>query len=391
MNRALLTINAGSSSIKFALFRADDLHVIVSGQVERIGSEPKFIAHDGTGREIKSRSWPQGVARSYEEIFDDLLKWVEAHLGRAKLAGVGHRVVHGGRNLTQPVILTPDVLAEIETLIPLAPLHQPHSVHAIKAITGLRPNLPQVACFDTAFHRGHAPVTRYFALPRELSDSGIERYGFHGLSYEFIAARLAEIDPALAAGRVVAAHLGNGASLCAINNGHSVDSTMGFTAVDGLPMGTRCGTLDPGVILYLQQSRGMNADDIEELIYKKSGLLGVSGISADMRTLLESDNPHAAEAVDMFCFRIARETAALATAMGGVDAIVFTAGIGEKSPQVRSRACAYLHWLGVEIDEDANARSTQRINTLASKIRILVVATDEESVIARHTARLLAV
>jgi acetate kinase len=390
MSRALLTINAGSSSIKFALFRADDLHVIVTGQVERIGGEPKFEAHDGTGREIKSRSWPQGASRSYEEIFDDLLKWVEAHLGRAQLVGVGHRVVHGGRNLTKPVILTPDVVAEIENLIPLAPLHQPHSVHAIKAITGLRPHLPQIACFDTAFHRGHAPATRFFALPRELSDSGIERYGFHGLSYEFIAGRLAEIDPALAAGRIVAAHLGSGASLCAINNGRSVDSTMGFTAVDGLPMGTRCGTLDPGVILYLQQSRGMNADDIEELIYKKSGLLGVSGISADMRTLLESDNPHAAEAVDMFCFRIARETAALATAMGGVDAIVFTAGIGEKSPQVRSRACAYLKWLGVEIDEDANTKSTQRINTLASKIRILVVPTDEEAVIARHTAALLA-
>jgi acetate kinase len=364
--------------------------MMVSGQVERIGSEPKFAAHDATGREIKSRSWPHGASRSYEEIFDDLLQWVEAHLGRAKLTAVGHRVVHGGRSLTQPMRLTPEVVAEIEKLVPLAPLHQPHSLHAINAVTKLRPELPQIACFDTAFHRGHAPETRFFALPRALSESGIERYGFHGLSYEFIAGRLAEIDPALAAGRIVAAHLGNGASLCAIQNGRSVDTTMGFTAVDGLPMGTRSGALDPGVILYLQQSRGMSTGDIEDLIYHKSGLLGVSGISADMRTLLESTDPHAAEAVELFCFRIARETAALATAMGGLDAIVFTAGIGEKSPQVRSRACAHLNWLGVEIDEDANAKSTQRINTLASKIRVLVVPTDEEEVIARHTAAVVA-
>jgi acetate kinase len=253
----------------------------------------------------------------------------------------------------------------------------------------LRPNLRQVACFDTAFHRGHADDVRHYALPRELSASGIERYGFHGLSYEFIAGRLHDIAPDLAAGHVVAAHLGNGASLCALRAGKSVDSTMGFTAVDGLPMGTRCGAIDPGVILYLQLARGMDAAAIEDLIYNRSGLLGVSGVSSDMRKLLESADPHAAEAVEMFCYRIACATAAMATAAGGLDGIVFTAGIGEKAPQVRARACEHLAWLGVKLDAEANAGNLRRISAADSQVTVLVVPTDEEAMIARHTAALL--
>ncbi len=390
MTSALLTINAGSSSIKFAVFTVGAaLKVTVSGQVERIGTAPRFIAHDAATGAVSSRSWPQGAARSYEDIFDDLLKWVDAHLDGAELMGVAHRVVHGGQHLAAPVIVTPSVISEIEALIPLAPLHQPHSLHAIRTLAALRPKLPQVACFDTAFHRGHAAAVRHYALPRDLTDSGIERYGFHGLSYEFIAGRLREIDPNLAAGSVVAAHLGNGASLCALRGGKSMDSTMGFTAVDGLPMGTRCGAIDPGVILYLQQARGMSTDDIEALIYNKSGLLGVSGISSDMRKLLESDDPHAAEAVDMFCYRIAGAVAAMATAAGGLDAIVFTAGIGEKAPLVRQRVGAQLGWLGVAIDKEANARNAQTISTPDSKVTVLVLQTDEEGMIARHALKLL--
>jgi acetate kinase len=389
MASALLTINAGSSSIKFALFNASGpLQLVVSGQVERIGTAPRFIAHEAATGAVSSRSWPQGAARSYEDIFDDLLKWVEAHLDGAKLIGVGHRVVHGGQLLAAPVIVTPAIIDAIEALIPLAPLHQPHSLHAIRMLAQLRPDLRQVACFDTAFHRGHADAVRHYALPRDLTESGIERYGFHGLSYEFIAERLGVLEPALAAGSVVAAHLGNGASLCALRAGKSLDSTMGFTAVDGLPMGTRCGAIDPGVILYLQQTRGMDAAAIENLIYNRSGLLGVSGISSDMRKLLECEDPHAQEAVDMFCYRIACATAAMATAAGGLDALVFTAGIGEKAPQVRARACAHLAWLGVVLDADANNRNAQRISAADSRVVVLVVPTDEEAMIARHALEL---
>jgi acetate kinase len=390
MTSALLTINAGSSSIKFAVFSVGSaLKVRVSGQVERIGTAPRFIAHDAASGAVSSRSWPHGAARSYEDIFDDLLKWVEAHLAGAELVGVGHRVVHGGQHLAAPVVVTPSVIDDIEALIPLAPLHQPHSLHAIRTLAKLRPDLPQVACFDTAFHRGHADAVRHYALPRDLSDSGIERYGFHGLSYEFIAGRLRDIEPGLAAGSVVVAHLGNGASLCALRDGKSVDTTMGFTAVDGLPMGTRCGAIDPGVILYLQQARGMSAGDIETLIYSRSGLLGVSGVSSDMRKLLASSEPHAAEAVEMFCYRIACATAAMATAAGGLDALVFTAGIGEKAAQVRARVCALLAWLGVALDDAANLGNARRISSPQSKVAVLVVPTDEESMIARHAWELV--
>jgi acetate kinase len=392
MSDALLTINAGSSSIKFALFTlAGDAppQQIVGGSVEKIGSAPHFFAHDTAGAEIGAKQWPANADTSHEDVLAFLLPWIETHLGQARLVAVGHRVVHGGRKLAEPVLITPSVLAELESLVPLAPLHEPHNISAIRAVASVRPKLPQVACFDTAFHRTMPDVARRFALPRDLTESGIERYGFHGLSYEYIAGALRERAPALAAGRVVVAHLGNGASLCALRNGRSMDTTMGFTALDGLMMGTRCGAIDPGVLLYLQQARGMEVAAIEDLLYHRSGLLGVSGISADMRTLIASDDPHAAAAIELFCWRIARETSALTAALGGLDGIVFTAGIGEHVATVRDMACAHLAWLGVAIDGDANARGETRISTTASRVTVLVIPTDEEAMIARHTRDVL--
>ena len=392
MSDALLTINAGSSSIKFALFTlAGDAppQQIVGGSVEKIGSAPHFFAHDTAGAEIGAKQWPANADTSHEDVLAFLLPWIETHLGQARLVAVGHRVVHGGRKLAEPVLITPSVLAELESLVPLAPLHEPHNISAIRAVASVRPKLPQVACFDTAFHRTMPDVARRFALPRDLTESGIERYGFHGLSYEYIAGALRERAPALAAGRVVVAHLGNGASLCALRNGRSMDTTMGFTALDGLMMGTRCGAIDPGVLLYLQQARGMEVAAIEDLLYHRSGLLGVSGISADMRTLIASDDPHAAAAIELFCWRIARETSALTAALGGLDGIVFTAGIGEHVATVRDMACAHLAWLGVAIDGDANARGETRISTTASHVTVLVIPTDEEAMIARHTRDVL--
>ena len=283
-----------------------------------------------------------------------------------------------------------DCLAALDALCPLAPLHQPHNLAAIRAVAALRPGLTQIACFDTSFHRRQPLVATRFALPLSYEEEGIRRYGFHGLSYEFIAHRLKELDPALAAGRVIAAHLGNGASLCAMSNGNSVDTTMGFTALDGLVMGTRCGTIDPGVILYLLQQKDVPVAEVEDLLYHRSGLAGVSGISSDMRALLASDDPHAAEAIDLFVYRLARETGALASSLGGVDGIVFTAGIGEHAAEIRSRACARLRWLGIEIDEEANRRNDAVVSAPTSRVVVRVVPTDEEAMIARYAAQLLA-
>ena len=385
MPDAILTLNAGSSSIKFALFAGDASQPFVRGQIERLGDAPHFIARDGSGTVIGERHWTAPSQGTHAAALAVLLPWIESHMGAARLAAAGHRVVHGGRDLAAPTPVSPDVLTALDALVPLAPLHQPHNLHAIRALSDLRPGLPQIACFDTAFHRSQSATVRRYALPRALSDAGIERYGFHGLSYEYIAHALRGIDPALAGGRVVAAHLGNGASLCALLAGRSADTTMGFTALDGLPMGTRCGALDPGVILYLQQVLGMAPDQIADLLYHRSGLLGVSGISSDMRALLASSAPHAAEAVDLFCFRIARETAAMATAMGGLDGIVFTAGIGEHAPAIRARVCAQLAWLGVALDDAANAAGAQLISAASSRVAVLRVPTDEEAMIARHT------
>jgi acetate kinase len=389
MTDAILTLNAGSSSIKFSLFevRGEDLACTADGEIEGIGTHPHFFARAGD-KVVAERRWPAGDGLTHEVFLGELLAWAEGHLGDSRLAAVGHRIVHGGAEFAAPVRLDADILARLEALSPLAPLHQPHNLAAVRAVTRARPAIPQVACFDTAFHRGHAAEVDRFGLPREWEAKGVRRYGFHGLSYEFIAQRMRELDPALAAGRMIVAHLGNGASLCAIHDGKSVDTTMGFTALDGLVMGTRCGSLDPGVILYLEQAEGLAAKDVEDMLYKRSGLLGVSQIDSDMRTLLASDDPRASEAVDLFVFRIVREIGALAASMGGVDGVVFTAGIGEHAPEIRRRVCERLGWLGGVLDAAANAAGG-RINGVRSRLAVWAIPTNEELTIARHTRDLV--
>jgi acetate kinase len=312
------------------------------------------------------------------------LDWIEAELGAESLVGIGHRVVHGGRNFVEPVCLTAEVIDTLERLTPLAPLHQPRSLAPIRALAALRPQCVQIGCFDTAFHQAIDATVRRFALPRKYEEEGVVRYGFHGLSYEHIAGRLAEISPGLAAARTVVAHLGNGASLCAIRNSRSVDTTMGFSALDGLVMGTRCGAIDPGVLFYLLLEKGLPPADLEQLLYKQSGLLGVSGISGDMRTLSESEEAHAREAIELFVFRAARETAALANTLGGLDCLVFTAGIGEHSAPIREAICEKLRWLGVRIDAHANEAHAELISNSDSSVEVRVIPTDEEFVIAHH-------
>ncbi|SMH60814.1 acetate/propionate family kinase [Azospirillum agricola] len=392
-SKAILVINAGSSSLKFTLFRDSgqgDPVVAVNGQISGIGTAPVFEAKDAERRPLASKAWQAGEASDRTALLRHLLDWIEERLEGATLVAAGHRVVHGGVRHAAPVLVTPAVLEELEGLVPLAPLHQPHNLAAMRALAEAHPELPQVACFDTAFHRGQPWQAGMFAIPRELTDEGVRRYGFHGLSYEYIARRLPEIAPELADGRVVVAHLGSGASMCAIHAGRSVDSTMGFTALDGLPMGTRCGAIDPGVLIYLMRQKGLDAGAIEKLLYNRSGLLGVSGVSNDMRALLESADPHAEEAVELFCFRIAKETGGLASSMGGIDALVFTAGIGERSSPVRARVGDKLAWLGVTIDEAANTANAVKISTADSRIPVYVIPTDEERMIALHTRNALA-
>jgi acetate kinase len=388
MTDAVLTLNAGSSSIKFALFEVGSGHLLAlasRGEIETIESAPHFIARDARGKVLTERHWSQDQT-DFQSLVETVIGWAEEHLEGDALRAVGHRVVHGGTHFDKPCVATPEVLQTLDALTPLAPLHQPHNLAPIRAIAKARPRLPQVACFDTAFHRTMPAVATRFALPREWEEQGVRRYGFHGLSYEYIARKLRELDPGLVSGRVITAHLGNGASLCAMRDGRSVDTTMGFTALDGLVMGTRCGDLDPGVILYLEQQRGMDARKIEHMLYRDSGLLGVSGgIASDMRELLASDDPRAREAVELFVFRIAREVGALASSMGGLDGLVFTAGIGEHAPPIRERVCARLDWLGVELDTAANARDAGTISASGSRIKVRVIPTDEEAMIARHT------
>ncbi|MDQ2106072.1 acetate/propionate family kinase [Azospirillum isscasi] len=389
---AILVINAGSSSLKFSVFRetgAGAVQAAINGQISGIGTEPRFEAKDAAKRPLAERAWTAGEPSDRTALLAFLLGWIEERLEGAKLLAAGHRVVHGGTRHAAPVLLTPAVMEELEGFIPLAPLHQPHNLAAIRALAEAHPELPQVACFDTAFHRGQPWQAQMFAIPRELTDEGVRRYGFHGLSYEYIARRLPELAPDLADGRVVVAHLGSGASMCAIHAGRSVDSTMGFTALDGLPMGTRCGNIDPGVLIYLMRQKGMGADAIEKLLYNKSGLLGVSGVSNDMRALLDSADPHAQEAVELFCFRIAKETGALAASMGGIDALVFTAGIGERSAPVRARVGDKLAWLGVVLDPAANEANGPLISAPDSRIPVYVIPTDEEQMIALHTRKAL--
>jgi acetate kinase len=390
MREPILVINAGSSSIKFSVFEtaADrSLSPRAHGQVEGIGTSPHLEVVDPKGNKLADGPV---ATDGYADAIAAIRDWFAAHGGNeAGFDGVGHRVVHGGSTYSKPVLIDSHVMAVLESLIPLAPLHQPHHIAAIRAISVIYPKVPQVACFDTAFHRNQPPLAQEFAIPRELTAKGIRRYGFHGLSYEYIVSALPKFMPDCANGKLVVAHLGNGASMCAIDRGQSVASTMGFTAVDGLPMGTRTGALDPGVILYLLQHERMDAKAIEDLIYDRSGLLGVSGISNDMRTLLASHAPSAKEAVDLFIYRIGRELGSLAAALGGLDAFVFTAGIGEHAAAVRAGACRAAHWLGIILDEEANAKGGPRISSPDSAVSAWVIPTDENLMIARHTRRLL--
>jgi acetate kinase len=394
MPNAILALNAGSSSIKFALFeitRANEVHLASKGEIEGIGTAPHFIARDRGGKTLTEKHWAGGPSADHEALLSPLLDWIEGHLGQDSLTAVGHRVVHGGRDFSKPVRIDATVVQRLDRLTPLAPLHQPHSLSPIRAILTLRPSLPQVACFDTAFHHTMPAVAARIALPREYEKEGVRRYGFHGLSYEYIARMLRETAPDLAAGRSVIAHLGNGASLCAMRDGRSIDTTMSFTALDGLVMGTRCGGIDPGVVLYMLQQKHLSPHDVEQVLYTRSGLLGVSGISSDMRGLLASSDPRAAEAIELFVFRIARETAALVGMLGGLDGFVFTAGIGEHSAEIRAAVCERLGWLGVVLDSDANARHATRIASPQSRVDVRVIPTDEEAMIARHTLETLTI
>jgi acetate kinase len=390
---AIVVLNAGSSSIKFSLFaeRSRELELVARGQAEGIYTAPHFTAKDAAGKPAGEKRWDAGTKLGHDNALVYILEWLKVSYGTDyRPAAVGHRVVHGGTGYAAPVRVDAAVVAELEKLVPLAPLHQPHNLAPIRSLLQRAPDLPQVACFDTAMHRSNPPLAQMFALPKELDDAGVRRYGFHGLSYEYIASVLAKFDERAARGRTVVLHLGNGASMCALEAGKSVASTMGFTAVDGLPMGTRCGAIDPGVILYLMDERKMDARAIEKLIYSQSGLLGVSGVSSDMRALLESKEPRAQLAVDLFVYRIGRELGSLAAALGGLDAIVFTAGIGERAVPIRERVCRQAAWLGVELDPEANAKGGPRISTASSRTAAWVIPTNEELMIARHTRDLLA-
>jgi acetate kinase len=392
VTRALVSLNAGSSSIKFGLYRLDDAghpHHAAGGKIEGIGTAPHLAARADDGSLAVDRRWADGAAMTHEDLLGELIAWAQGHLGDNRIVGVGHRVVHGGTDFASPVRIQGTVMDRLGALSELAPLHQPHNLAAIRAIMKLMPDVPQVACFDTAFHRGRADETTRFALPRAYHDRGLVRYGFHGLSYAFIARELARTAPELAAGRVVVGHLGNGASLCAMRGGKSVDTTMGFTALDGLVMGTRCGTLDAGLVLHLIMHEGMSAEAVETLLYQQSGLLGVSGLSSDMRALHASDGEAARQAVTLFVARAAREIAALCTSMGGIDALVFTAGIGENDPVIRSLICERLGFLGLTLDPVANAANARTISAGDSRIAIMVVPTDEERMIALDTVACL--
>jgi acetate kinase len=389
MSDAVLVLNAGSSSIKFGLFdiSGPEPCLLCKGLLDEHEAKPGFTVIDGTGNHLFEKRRAPGDNNG-DALLADILNWSNDYLDGGTLAAIGHRVVHGGRDFTGPAEITDQTIDKLAALTPLAPLHQPRCLSPIRAIRSLRPGLTQIACFDTAFHHDLAPPVSRFAIPRRFEEMGIRRYGFHGLSFEFIASRLAEISPNLAGKRTVATHLGNGASLCAMRNGRSVDTTMGFTPLDGLMMGTRGGAIDPGVLLYLQQ-RGMSVDDLQHMLYQESGLLGVSGLSADMRVLLASDDLRAAEAIQLFTFRAAREVAAMANTLGGLECLVFTGGIGEHSAEIRQQVCERLQWLDVRIDVSANDRSIDQISTPDSRVEIRVIPTGEEMMIARHCAEVL--
>ncbi len=388
MTRVLLTLNAGSSSIKFAAFLLGDdgMEQLASGQIEGLGATATFSARSSSGKETAFVIDESRGRIDHAAAVGAILDWLEDAHHDKRVIAVGHRVVHGGVDFMEPTIIEEKVLAKLKCLVPLAPLHQPHNISGIEAALHAFPGAIQVACFDTAFHRSHPFVADAFALPRHFYDEGIRRYGFHGLSYEFITRRLRVLAPVLSTGRVIVAHLGNGASMCALRDGKSVASTMGFTALDGLPMGTRCGQLDPGVVLYLMSEKGMNAQAISDLLYKDSGLRGLSGISHDMRELEAADSEAARDAISYFVARIRREIGGLAATIGGLDAIVFTGGIGENSVRIREAALSDMGWIGVDLDRNANSTGAQVISAKGSKVVVFVIKTDEERMIAEHTA-----
>ncbi|HET9314900.1 MAG TPA: acetate/propionate family kinase [Vicinamibacteria bacterium] len=390
MDDYALVLNAGSSSLKFCVYRRPSREawgLEARGQIEGIGTSPRLTARNAAGE--KSEEALGDDVRDGRAALDRLAEWLRGRYGGSRVLGVGHRVVHGGPRFAGPAVVTPEVMEELRRLIPLAPLHQPYNLAAIDAVSERLPGVLQVACFDTSFHRGQPAVAELVPLPREIREAGVQRYGFHGLSYEYIASVLPEAAPEIAKKRVIVAHLGSGASLCAMKDGRSVDSTLGFTALDGLCMGTRPGALDPGVVLHLFQGLGLSPKDVETLLYKKSGLIGVSGISNDMRDLVDRDDPRARLAVDYFVYRAAKEIGALAAVLRGVDALVFTAGIGENSVEIRRRICEASAWLGIEIYDAANAAQGPRISRVNSKVSAWVIPTNEELMIARHTGRLL--
>ncbi len=387
----ILVVNAGSSSIKFEVFaigEGNQLTRRLKGQLEGIGTRPHLIARDASGAVLADETHDASEVADAAAAQDKLGAWLMAHMGAPPVA-VGHRVVHGGPSYSAPIAVDDEVLKTLETLVPLAPLHQPHNLAPIRSIRRRRPDLLQVACFDTAFHRKHPALADWLAIPKALHEEGVRRYGFHGLSYEYIAGRLPEVAPAIAGGRVIVAHLGSGASMCALEGGKSIESTMGFTALDGLPMGTRPGQLDAGVVLYLLAQKGMKPDEVEHFLYHDCGLKGISGVSNDVRDLLASDDPQAAFAIDYFAYRIAQLTGALAASLGGLDGFVFTAGIGENAAPVRAKVAQRLAWMGLELDTEANAKNGPLLSTPTSRIACYVVPTDEELMIARHTLAVL--
>lgn len=390
MTASVVSLNTGSSSIKFALFDlGPDGNPVRSagGAIDAIGEAPRLRVKDAAGAVLEDRTWPAHLG--HDALLDALMDWAGPLLADRRLVGVGHRVVHGGPTLDGPRLFDPALMESLEALSSLAPLHQPHNLSGVRAVVALRPDLPQVGCFDTAFHHDLPHAATRFALPRRFHDEGVRRYGFHGLSYASVARTLADLDPALARGRVITAHLGAGASLCAMRDGRSLDTTMGFTALDGLVMATRCGALDPGVVLHLQTVMGLSTEAVERLLYQQSGLLGISGLSGDMRALAASPRREAAEAIEIFVWRAAREIGALMSSLDGLDGLVFTAGVGENAPDIRNRICRRLAWAGVRLDAAANARGDAVISAPDSAVVVRIVATDEEWMIARQVFDIL--
>jgi acetate kinase len=383
----VLVLNAGSSSIKFGVYGVD-LDSLARGEIEGIGTSPRFHAHSRADVGFATRIWKDSNP-SVHTLIESLIDWIEQHFGRARILAAGHRVVLGGPEHTRPILIDDAVLDRLRALIPLAPVHQPRNLEPIEALARLQPGLPQVACFDTSFHRTMPETAQLYGLPRSLTEAGARRYGFHGISYEYIAGVLPQFDRKAAAGRTVVAHLGGGASMCALVAGRSVATTMGFSPLSGLLMGTRPGELDPGLILWLMQAKGMSLEEVETMLYHDCGLKGVSGISADMRDLLGNNDPRAKQAVELFVYRICWELGALTAVAGGLDDLVFTAGIGENAASVREAVCRRCGWLGIELDQRANARNADRISSASSPVSVWVIPTDEESMIATHTLALV--